>query len=361
MREGEKDHSMTRFVKEKRMGHGRHAPVKTVTTPAGHAFNAISVALASALTASPFVFVSSPAFATQPQASVTSARSFRPGSLVEPMRTGGREASRDGARQEVPSVSTSVPMDTKWGGIEKLDIKPVRSPAEQTAADGLTAAISAASPVYDAADGRLTAADSHLRAELKTQIDSGNSMLGNLSAFADDLKKQADAVGHASDAVTATLQGYAAAAASSGSSAKAAGVNSAAIADEYNKWLQSHPDADLGAKVLQYAMTFNGYPYVWGASGPDSFDCSGLVMYAYAHFGIRLPHFSGAQAAMGVEVPPSDMRPGDVLANSEHAALYYGKINGEDYVFNAANPSDGVRLTPLRWAFSSSYHIRRMG
>ena len=355
---------MTRFVKEKRMGHGRHAQVKTVTTPAGHMFNAVSVALASALSVSPYVFASAPAFATQPQATVTSSRSFRPGSMADPMTAGSREPSRDGGRSDVKSVSTSVPMDTKWGGIEKLDIQPVRSPAEQTAADGLNAAISAASPIYDAADGQLTAADSHLRAELKTQIDSGNAMLGNLSTSADDLKKQADAVGHASDAITAMLQKYAddaASAASAKAAAKAAAANSAAIADDYNKWLQSHPDADLGAKVLQYAMTFNGHPYVWGAAGPDSFDCSGLVMYAYAHFGIRLPHFSGAQAAMGVEVPPSEMKPGDVLANSEHAALYYGKINGEDYVFNAANPSDGVRLTPLRWAFSSSYHIRRMG
>lgn len=342
------------------MGHGRHAPVKTVTTPAGHAFNAVSIALASALSASPFVFASGPAFATQPQVSVVSSRSFRPGSLVAPMGSNDRQPSRGQARTEVESVSTSVPMNTKWGGIEKLDIKPVRSPAEQTAADGLAAAIGAASSVYDAADGRLRAGDSHLRDELKTQIDAGNTMLGDLSKPADDLKKQADGVSAASDAVTAALQGYAASASSRSASAVAP-VNSAAVADEYNKWLQSHPDADLGAKVLQYAMTFNGYPYVWGASGPDSFDCSGLVMYAYAHFGIRLPHFSGAQATMGVEVPPSDMRPGDVLANGEHAALYYGKINGEDYVFNAANPSDGVRLTPLRWAFSSSYHIRRMG
>lgn len=347
------------------MGRGRHAQVKTVTTPAGHAFNAVSVALASTLTASPFMFASGPAFATQPQASVVSSRSFRPGSLVEPMGgSDSREPSRGQARDGVRSVSTSVPMGTKWGGIEKLDIKPVRSPAEQNAADGLNAVISAASPVYDAADGKLMTADAHLRAELKTQIDSGNAMLGNLSTSADDMKKQADAISQASTAVTGMLQKYAddaASAASAKAAAKAAKADAAAVTDEYNAWLQSHPDADLGAKVLQYAMTFNGYPYVWGASGPDSFDCSGLVMYAYAHFGIRLPHFSGSQATMGVEVPPSDMRPGDVLANGEHAALYYGRINGEDYVFNAANPSEGVKLTPLRWAFSSSYHIRRMG
>src|ERR1700730_18532074 len=51
----------------------------------------------------------------------------------------------------------------------------------------------------------------------------------------------------------------------------------------------------LGAQAVRWALSKVGSPYVWGAAGPDAFDCSGLVMWAYAHVGISLPHFTGAQ------------------------------------------------------------------
>ncbi|MGA3219770.1 MAG: C40 family peptidase [Acidimicrobiales bacterium] len=73
-----------------------------------------------------------------------------------------------------------------------------------------------------------------------------------------------------------------------------------------------------------------GDPYVWGASGPDAFDCSGLVMWAYAQAGVSLPHYSGAQYDDTIHIPMSDLEPGDLVFPAdpgEHVAIYVG--NGE--------------------------------
>jgi cell wall-associated NlpC family hydrolase len=70
-----------------------------------------------------------------------------------------------------------------------------------------------------------------------------------------------------------------------------------------------------------------GMPYVWGASGPDSFDCSGLVMWAWAHAGVGLPHFSGAMYASTQHIPMSALQPGDLVFPSnpgDHVAMYIG-------------------------------------
>ena len=73
-----------------------------------------------------------------------------------------------------------------------------------------------------------------------------------------------------------------------------------------------------------------GDPYVWGAAGPPvptAFDCSGLVMWAYAQVGISLPHFSGAQYADTTHISMSDLEPGDLVFPADpgqHVAMYVG-------------------------------------
>jgi cell wall-associated NlpC family hydrolase len=70
--------------------------------------------------------------------------------------------------------------------------------------------------------------------------------------------------------------------------------------------------------------------YGVGASGPDSFDCSGLTMYAYAAAGITLPHSSRAQSTMGVPVSRSELEPGDLVffySPVSHVGIYIG--NGQ--------------------------------
>lgn len=82
--------------------------------------------------------------------------------------------------------------------------------------------------------------------------------------------------------------------------------------------------------VLQAALTQLGKPYVWGATGPDSFDCSGLVQWAYARVGKQVPRTSGAQAAGGVPVSRENLQPGDIVVfypGQSHVGIYAGNGN----------------------------------
>jgi cell wall-associated NlpC family hydrolase len=74
------------------------------------------------------------------------------------------------------------------------------------------------------------------------------------------------------------------------------------------------PPVGVGAATaVAAAETRLGDPYVWGAAGPTSFDCSGLVMWAWAHAGVNLPHFSGAQYASTPHISMSQLQPGDLV------------------------------------------------
>nr|NLI48844.1 SH3 domain-containing protein [Propionibacterium sp.] len=80
-------------------------------------------------------------------------------------------------------------------------------------------------------------------------------------------------------------------------------------------------------KVLDYARAQVGDRYVWGAEGPDAFDCSGLTMMAYRQAGISLPHYSGYQATMGTAVSRANMQPGDLIfwyTPVAHVSMYVG-------------------------------------
>jgi cell wall-associated NlpC family hydrolase len=79
--------------------------------------------------------------------------------------------------------------------------------------------------------------------------------------------------------------------------------------------------------VVDTAMAQRGKPYVWGAAGPNSFDCSGLTQTAFGAAGIRLPHSSRIQSTMGVPVGVWDLKPGDLLffySPVSHVGIYIG-------------------------------------
>ncbi|QMU75869.1 hypothetical protein GXW83_09065 [Streptacidiphilus sp. PB12-B1b] len=82
-------------------------------------------------------------------------------------------------------------------------------------------------------------------------------------------------------------------------------------------------------------------PYQWAGAGPDAFDCSGLVMWAYAHAGISLPHSSYADESVGSYVSPSDIQVGDivVLEDGAHVGLYAGNgmlLNAPEYGYTVS-------------------------
>nr|WP_246324204.1 C40 family peptidase [Petropleomorpha daqingensis] len=81
------------------------------------------------------------------------------------------------------------------------------------------------------------------------------------------------------------------------------------------------------ATAIRTALAQVGKPYVFGASGPNGFDCSGLTMFAYAAAGVSLPHSSSAQSRLGVAVSRSELQPGDLVyfySPVSHVGLYIG-------------------------------------
>lgn len=181
------------------------------------------------------------------------------------------------------STSTSVDENSKWGGIETLDVPQTESQGEKEAA--------AAAAAQKAADEVAAASRSEQRASIP-QVDLGK--------------------------MTGT---------------------------------------GTGAELASFSLKFQGYPYVAGGNTPAGWDCSGFVQYVFSQFGISLPRTSGAQATVGTPVASlADAKPGDILANGTHAAIYIG--NGQ--VMNAMNPVQGTAVSDVSVFGGAGYSIRRV-
>lgn len=107
-----------------------------------------------------------------------------------------------------------------------------------------------------------------------------------------------------------------------------------------------------GTSVVGAAYSRLGCPYKWGASGPNAFDCSGLVVWCYAKAGKSLPHSSGALASAGTRISISAAQPGDILWRPGHVAIYIG---GGKYI-HAPQTGDVVKISS--GASSFSYAVR---
>ncbi|WP_460490810.1 NlpC/P60 family protein, partial [Corynebacterium nasicanis] len=139
---------------------------------------------------------------------------------------------------------------------------------------------------------------------------------------------------------------------------------------------------DRGAQieaVIARAQSQVGVPYAWGggtASGPSrgirdggvadsfgdfnkiGFDCSGLVLYAFAGAGIALPHYTGYQYNHGTKIDPSQMQRGDLIfygpGGSHHVAIYLG----DGMMIEAPNSGANVQVAPVRWSGMSPHAVR---
>jgi peptidoglycan DL-endopeptidase CwlO len=112
--------------------------------------------------------------------------------------------------------------------------------------------------------------------------------------------------------------------------------------------------------VVQYALSQLNTPYVWGGAAPGGFDCSGLVMWAYAQVGVSLPHSSYAMWNYGVPVSRDQLAPGDIVFfdGLGHVGLYIG--NGE--FVHAPHTGDVVKISSLGedWYASAYVGARRI-
>lgn len=107
------------------------------------------------------------------------------------------------------------------------------------------------------------------------------------------------------------------------------------------------------AAVVNYAEAQVGKPYVFGAVGPDSFDCSGLIVAAYKQIGVTLPHFTGAMIVLGTKVERANLAVGDlVFPDYHHVQLYVGG----GMICEAAESGIPVRVVPM-WGY---YTARRV-
>jgi cell wall-associated NlpC family hydrolase len=113
----------------------------------------------------------------------------------------------------------------------------------------------------------------------------------------------------------------------------------------------------LGIRALRAALTRQGAPYVWGAEGPGTFDCSGLMLWAYRQAGVNLPRGSWDQARSGTPVV-SGLMPGDLIAlysPVSHIGMYVG--NG--LYLHAPQSGDVVKVARVPWHVVTA--IRRVG
>lgn len=189
------------------------------------------------------------------------------------------------------STSTSVDENSKWGGIETLDVPQTESQAEKEAAAAAAAAQKAADEAAAAQSAAAAAAAS--RSEQRVSIPQVD--LGKMTG--------------------------------------------------------------TGAELASFSLKFQGYPYVAGGNTPAGWDCSGFVQYVFSQFGISLPRTSGAQATVGTPIASlADAKPGDILANGTHAAIYIG--NGQ--VMNAMNPVQGTAVSGVSVFGGAGYSIRRV-
>src|SRR6478752_2889191 len=115
--------------------------------------------------------------------------------------------------------------------------------------------------------------------------------------------------------------------------------------------------------ALRAAESRRGLPYVWGAAGPSSFDCSGLVEWSFAQAGISMPRVAADQARTGLSVPVTRLQPGDLLfyhtdptdpGYISHVAIYLGS----GWMIQAPQPGMNVEIVPARFGSQFAGAVR---
>ncbi|ASO22184.1 putative endopeptidase precursor [Actinoalloteichus hoggarensis] len=110
---------------------------------------------------------------------------------------------------------------------------------------------------------------------------------------------------------------------------------------------QVPPGTGTGSAAVQAALTRVGMPYVYGATGPGTFDCSGLMQWAYNQVGVSLPRNSAAQASTGTAVSRAQLAPGDLIAYGNPSVHHIGMYVGNGNVVHAPTTGQNVKVVPI--------------
>lgn len=117
--------------------------------------------------------------------------------------------------------------------------------------------------------------------------------------------------------------------------------------------------ATANSKLVSEMMKLGeGKPYVWGATGPSAYDCSGLVMAAARKLGVSLPHYSGSQYA--ATVPVSHPQPGDLVFFGKGGSAHVGGYMGKDTYYSAQSPSAGIGVGKISAVHEGPVSYRRI-
>ena len=126
-----------------------------------------------------------------------------------------------------------------------------------------------------------------------------------------------------------------------------------------------NPPAPSGSAVeraIDFAEAQLGEPYVWGAAGPDAWDCSGLTMRAWEAGGVYLPHYSVAQYEQSTPISPSDLRPGDLVFwgdNNDSSSIYHVAMYiGDGQIIQAPRTGRDVEIVSLYYWTPPNFYAR---
>lgn len=118
--------------------------------------------------------------------------------------------------------------------------------------------------------------------------------------------------------------------------------------------------SSLGQQVVDYAKQFLGKPYVYGASGPNSFDCSGFTTYVYKHFGYTLNRTATGQLSNGTAVSKSELRPGDLVffkSGGSKPVSHVGIYVGNGQFIHASTNTYSIRYDSLTSGYFSNTYV----
>lgn len=186
------------------------------------------------------------------------------------------------------------------------------------------------------------------KAAIQGALAERQALLGSLSGEIARIIQQREAARRAEAQRLAGAAGDVLAAAQAEAEATAEDGDDLAIGGsaDVGAAIAAPPSSSTGGAAASAALSQLGVPYLWAGDSPGrGFDCSGLIMWAYAQVGVSLPHNAAAQYGMGTPVPLDALEPGDIVSfhGSGHSGIYIG---GGQYV-HAPQTGDVVKVSNL--------------
>ncbi|MCQ4081262.1 C40 family peptidase [Streptomyces sp. RB6PN25] len=194
---------------------------------------------------------------------------------------------------------------------------------------------------------QLRAADATAQAAVNYELQAAQDQASADALKAAQAQKAADQARAAAE--KAAQQRAAAAKAAAEKAAQQAQSSASSASSAVSSSVSSASGSIAG--VISFLEAQVGKPYVYGSTGPDSYDCSGLTQAAFKTIGIDLPRTSQDQSDTGTPVSLSNLQPGDLLFwGGQGSAYHVGVYVGNGNFIAAQNPSEGIVLKPLSYS-----------